>query len=72
MGEREFTGTLQRADLGTGGYLLLDDQGERWQLDGDVPAELVGRRVRVTGRVGTGFGFVMAGPVLEVRRVRGE
>lgn len=70
MSERDFTGTLQRSDLGMGGYVLLDDQGDRWQLDGDVPADLVGRRVRVSGHVGSGFGFVMAGPVLEVSKVR--
>lgn len=64
-----FQGTLRRLDLGTGGW-ALESGGERYVLVGDVPAELAGRAVRVTGRaLPDGASFLMAGKLVEVSRV---
>lgn len=75
MPTHETTGTLERVDLGTGAWVLVDDHGERWQLDdtaldGGVPADLAGRRVHVSGRPVESLGFAMVGPTLAVRRIR--
>ncbi|MCB9688547.1 MAG: hypothetical protein H6735_26150 [Alphaproteobacteria bacterium] len=66
-----WTGTLKRVDLGAGAWMLETGDGEKLTLFGDVPAELKGRKVEVTGReIRDGASFVMAGPMVEVARVR--
>ena len=63
-------GKLVRADLGGGAWVLEADDGKRYQLAGDVPKELAGRRVEVKGKPTESFGFVMTGdPTLEVERI---
>ena len=69
MASRDYTGTLEHVDLGAGAWVLVDDEGTRWQLDGDIPDKLAGRRVCVTGKQSGAFGFSMAGPTLKVRKV---
>jgi hypothetical protein len=63
-------GKLVKADLGGGGWVLEADDGKRYQLAGDVPKELAGRRVEVRGKPAESFGFLMTGdPTLEVERI---
>jgi hypothetical protein len=63
-------GKLVRADLGGGGWVLEADDGKRYQLAGDVPKELAGRRVEVRGKPVESFGFLMTGDAtLEVERI---
>ena len=63
-------GKLVKADLGGGGWVLEADDGKRYQLAGDVPKELAGRRVEVRGKQTESFGFLMTGdPTLEVERI---
>ena len=63
-------GKLVRADLGGGGWVLEADDGKRYQLAGNVPKELDGRRVEVRGKSVESFGFLMTGdPTLEVERI---
>jgi hypothetical protein len=63
-------GKLVKADLGGGGWVLEADDGKRYQLAGDVPKELAGRRVEVRGKAAESFGFLMTGdPTLEVERI---
>ena len=63
-------GKLVRSDLGGGGWVLEADDGKRYQLAGDVPKELAGRRVEVRGKSVESFGFLMTGdPTLEVERI---
>ncbi len=64
-----FTGTLERVDLGAGGWALVTDDG-RYTLAGDVPDGLEGRRVQVRGRRSGAQGFLMTGdPVLQVQAI---
>lgn len=66
-----WTGTLKRVDLGPGAWMLETADGEQLTLFGDVPADLKGRKVEVTGRpLRDGASFAMAGPMVEVARVR--
>lgn len=65
-------GKLVRADLGAGGWMLETDDGETYQLDGDIPASLAGKRVEVKGKKSGGFGFVMGGPTLQVESISGD
>jgi hypothetical protein len=63
-------GKLVRVDLGGGGWILEGDDGKRYQLAGDVPKELAGRRVDVRGKAVESYGFVMTGdPTLEVEKI---
>ena len=63
-------GKLVRADLGGGGWVLEADDGKRYQLSGEVPKELDGRRVEVRGKPVESFGFLMAADAtLEVERI---
>ncbi len=63
-------GKLVRVDLGGGGWVLEADDGKRYQLAGNVPKELDGRRVEVRGKSVESFGFLMTGdPTLEVERI---
>ncbi len=68
---KTLTGTLRKADLGAGAWVLDADDGHQWQLAGPVPDALDGRRVRVTGRDAGLFSFAMAGRSLQVESIRG-
>jgi hypothetical protein len=65
-----FTGVVEKVDLGAGGYALVTDGGERLLLNGDVPDELVGRKVVVRGSKAAAMGFLMTGDAtLTVKRI---
>ena len=64
-----WTGTLRRTDLGAGAWVLETDRGERLQLIGEVPADLVGRAVTVKGHKADAMGVAMVGPIVQVERV---
>jgi hypothetical protein len=66
-----YQGKLQLLDLGTGGWVLVGDDGARHALVGDIPRELRDRHVEVDGEVAEGGGFMMTGdPTIVVHRVR--
>ena len=66
-----FTGVVEKVDLGAGGYALVTESGDRYLLDGDVPDDLVGRKVVVRGSKGAAMGFLMTGdPTLTVKRIQ--
>jgi hypothetical protein len=64
-------GMLRWENLGTGGWVLESD-GRKVQLVGDVPAALNGKRVVVQGRtLEGGMGFLMAGDqMVQVSQIR--
>ena len=63
-------GKLVQDDLGTGVWVLEADDGRRFQLQGDVPDKLAGKRVEVDGQESGLFGFGMVGPTLKVKSIR--
>jgi len=56
-----WTGTLERADFGPGGWVLRTKGGEQIALQGEVPKNLEGKAVRVTGKAVEAHGFLMVG-----------
>lgn len=65
-----FVGTLTHSDLGAGVWTLRTDDGRTLQLQGAIPEGLEGERVEVKGREVEAFGFGMAGPTVDVQKVR--
>lgn len=65
-------GVLVREDLGAGAWILKADDGTRWQILGDVPAALSGRRVAVEGEPEAAFGFAISAPALRARTIRAD
>jgi len=64
-------GTLRHADLEGGVWLLVADDGRRWQLSPAPRGFSDGDRVDVDGDADAqAVSFQMAGPVLRVRSVR--
>lgn len=62
-------GHLEQDAFG-GPVLILRTADGSYQLQGDVPAKLLGRRVRVKGtEAAEQFGFAMVGPVIDVTAV---
>lgn len=69
---RTLRGRVEFRDLEGGLYQLVGEDGSRTTLLGARKElqGLVGARVEVAGREGAGFGLAMAGPELQVERVR--
>ncbi len=68
----KLTGTVQHSDLEGGTWQLITDDGRRTTLLGarsELKAAL-GARVEVEGNLDEGFGIAMAGPQLQVRKVK--
>lgn len=66
-----FNGKLKRVDLGTGGWVLETDDGQRIALFGDIPVALENRNVEVQGRIlEGGMSFLMTGDkMVQVSRI---
>jgi hypothetical protein len=64
-----YEGTLRRGSFGGRGSWTLDCGARTWELRGDVPAALEGRRVRVLAAASNAFSIAMTGPVLDVQRI---
>ena len=63
-------GTLSRTDVEGGHWLLKADDGEQYQLTGDVNAAKDGQRVEVEGKVDKqAMGFGMMGPHFNVTKL---
>lgn len=62
-------GRLTRRDV-EGGTWVLHTAGGDLVLLGDVPRALDGAEVEVEGDDAPSFGFAMAGPQFDVRRIR--
>ncbi len=70
MSALDLEGTVARDDFGGPVLMLRTAGGQTWQLEGDVPPSLIGRRVRVRGAEAEAqFGFAMVGPVIAVQRI---
>ena len=67
-------GTLNRHDMGAGGWILETDSGEKVRLYGNVDSNLTGQRVVVTGdKVDDAMGFGMiGGSAVQVKSVSAE
>ncbi|MBT3222739.1 MAG: hypothetical protein HN348_26995 [Proteobacteria bacterium] len=68
----KFKGTLRHVDLGPGQWVLETDDGRKMPLYGDVPDNLAGKRVRVTGDEVQAMGFAMTGGSagIEVHKIK--
>lgn len=70
MSAMTLRGRLERQDFAGATWVLVADDGERWQLRGAVDPTWTGRRLTVHGTPAAAqFGFAMVGPVFEVERV---
>ncbi len=68
-----WTGKLSFEDLGSGAWYLETSDGKRFQLMGDIPSSLDGRKVVIEGTAVNTHGFAMAGggKGIEVSSVKG-
>lgn len=65
----KITGKIQRLDLGAGGWLLVADDGRKFQVQHSGLKD--GARVEIDGEVEQGgVSFAMTAPILKVRSVR--
>jgi hypothetical protein len=63
-------GTITRSDLEGGAWLLKTDDGDQYQLMGDVSAAKDGQRVEVEGKVDkNAMGFGMMGAHFQVQKL---
>jgi len=63
-------GTLNRHDMGAGGWILETDSGEKVALYGNVDGNLSGQRVVVDGDKVDAMGFGMVGSsAVQVKKV---
>ena len=66
----ELTGELRREFFGGDVWVLRTDDGQSYQLNGEIPETLLDRRVQVeASRAEAAFGFAMVGAILDVRRI---
>jgi len=54
-------GILLWRDLGSGSWVLREDGGREWSLDGEIASELAGRRVQIEAESSDSMGFAMTG-----------
>ena len=68
----KLSGTVERVDLGAGAFVLVADDGQRYQLaGGDRGMKKPGQRIEVDGDVdANAVTNAMAGPVLRVKSYR--
>jgi hypothetical protein len=63
-------GTLQKIEFGSGGWKLVCENGQEYELVGEVPISLEGKKVTVTGSQESSYGFIMSGlPQISVERI---
>ena len=63
-------GILQRLDFGSGGWKLICPNGDQYELVGNIPSDLEGKKVKVIGSQEESFGFLMSGlPQINVRSI---
>lgn len=66
----KLTGTIRRSDLEGGLWILEAEDGDRYQLQGQVDALKDGARAAITGKVErSAFGIGMSGPIVTVTKV---
>jgi len=64
-------GILQPLDFGPGGWKLVCENGKEFELIGNIPASLQGKKVKVTGTQEESYGFLMSGlPQINVQHIR--
>lgn len=63
-------GTIRRNDLEGGVWTLETEQGETYQLTGELAGAKDGMKAEVEGKVDKGaMGFAMVGPQFEVKKL---
>ncbi|MFH1468613.1 MAG: DUF5818 domain-containing protein [Pseudomonadota bacterium] len=72
MGTRQWQGRLEKGPLGPGIWKLEADDGRAYQLVGDIPARLEGKRVVVTGERDGLLGLAVLAGVIRVEQIREE
>ncbi|MED5369939.1 MAG: DUF5818 domain-containing protein [Myxococcota bacterium] len=64
-------GTLSREFFGGEVWVLRTQDGQAYQLQGQVPPKLEGKQVEVIGEASdAAFGVAMVGPILDIKRLR--
>jgi hypothetical protein len=67
----KWRGTIRQIDLGSGGFMLVQNGGNELELIGELSGELVGRLVEVHGTLVSDSGFLMTGADrIEVRSIQ--
>jgi hypothetical protein len=68
----KITGTVQREDLAAGAFVLVADNGQKYQLaGGDRGMKKPGARIEVEGDVDVnGVSAAMTGPIFRVKSYR--
>lgn len=66
----KYQGKLIRTDIGAGGWQLRTKAGKVYDLEGDIPSNLVNRQVVIVGEQLESFGFMMGGPVIAVESIQ--
>lgn len=68
----KLSGKVERADVGGGAFVLVADDGRRYQLTGgDRGMKQIGARIEVEGEVDAGgVSVAMVGPILRVKSYR--
>ena len=68
--DMKLKGTITRSDLEGGAWLLKTDDGDQYQLMGDVSGAKDGQRVEVEGKVDkNAMGFGMMGAHFQVQKL---
>ena len=68
---KEWMGTLEYVDLGSGGWRLVLADGQALELYGQIPEKMAGKQVRVTGSLEAHHGFMMTGDqTVEVQTIQ--
>jgi hypothetical protein len=66
----KLTGTIRRSDLEGGLWILEAEDGDRYQLQGQVSGLKDGARAAIHGKVErSAFGIGMSGPIVQVSKV---
>lgn len=64
-------GTIRRSDLEGGAWTIETEDGDTYQLVGDVNGAKDGMKAEVEGKVDEGaMGFAMVGPQLSVQKIK--
>jgi hypothetical protein len=62
-------GVLTKLDLGPGVWVVRDDRGVEFTIDGNVPEGLDGKRVKVEGKAADVMGIGMVGVTISTTSI---
>jgi hypothetical protein len=64
-----YTGILQYVDIGSGGWKLICDDGQSYDLYGEIPQELNNKTVILKAKPMQGMGLMMGESALSVEQI---